>query len=191
MKTAEKSAVVLNLYSQMTTDIKQEQIEFLKDQLWKSTMRAATSRAGKIYKAGTTEQEKTSFKKALFEFVTKMIRDHYENQTPDDPTHLKNISELKAYASDFAFVTLRFGHAQKVLNLYLKYLWCLGLVQEPPHFPVDRLIQKKMKIKNTTNWTKDMEEDQYTQVIEEARTIAERENFRSIATLELSFYNNL
>jgi len=36
-----------------------------------------------------------------------------------------------------------------------------------------------------------MEEDQYTQVIEEARTIAERENFRSIATLELSFYNNL
>ncbi|SFG84557.1 hypothetical protein SAMN04487988_10917 [Algoriphagus hitonicola] len=175
----------------MTEDIKQEQKEFLKEQLWSSTIGAATSRAGNIYKVGTTGEDKKSFKKALHEFVTEMIQNHYEATTLDEPTHLKNIKELKEYTTRFGFVNFRFGHAQKVLNLYLKYLWCLGLVQEPPHFPVDRLIQQKMKIKNPTNWTKNMEEDDYIKVIEEARILATRENFKSIAALELSFYNNL
>lgn len=175
----------------MTKEIKQEQIKFLQDQLWASTIRAATTRAGKIYKPETTDKEKTRFKEELYEFVTGMIRDQYEIQTPDDKTHLKNILELKEYTSRFGFVNFRFGHAQKVLNLSLKYLWCLGLVQEPPHFPVDRLIQQKMKIKNSSNWTKDMEESHYNTVIEEAKALAKRENCGSIAVLELMFYNHL
>ncbi|TDK43478.1 hypothetical protein [Algoriphagus formosus] len=175
----------------MKKDIKQEQKEFLKEQLWSSTIRAATSRAGNIYKVGTTEEDKKSFKKALHEFVNEIIQNHYEAKTPDEPTHLKNIKELKEYANRLEFVNFRYGHAQKVLNLYLKYLWCLGLVQEPPHFPVDRLIQQKMKIKNSSNWTKDMDQDEYKKVIEEARAIAKRENCGSIAALELNFYNNL
>jgi hypothetical protein len=31
----------------------------------------------------------------------------------------------------------RFGTAQKALNLYLKYLWCIGRVPTPPHCPFD------------------------------------------------------
>lgn len=120
-----------------------------------------------------------------------MIRDHYETKTSDDQTHLENISKLKDFASGFGFVMLRFGHAQKILNLFLKYLWCLGYVQEPPHFPVDRLIQKRLRIQNFSNWTNEMEKEGYMKVIEEAKIVAKRENFRSIAALELSFYNDL
>lgn len=175
----------------MTTEIKQEQIKFLKEQLWASTIRAATTRAGEIYKPGTTKEDKAKFKAELYEYVNVMIHNHYEAKVPDDQTHLFNISNLKEFASNFGFVCFRYGHAQKVLNLFLKYMWSLGLVKEPPHFPVDRLIQQKMKIKNSSNWTKDMEEDQYTKVIEEARALAKRENFTTIAALELSYYNEL
>ena len=175
----------------MKTDINQKQQEFLKDQLWGSTIRAATTRAGKIYKDGTTDKEKENFKEALREFVTEMVQNHYQTNSPDDQIHLKNISELKDKAARFEFVKFRFGHAQKVLNLFLKYLWCLGLVQEPPHFPVDRMIQQEMKIKNSSNWTKDMEEEHYIQVIEEARNLAKREKIESIAALELKYYNDL
>lgn len=175
----------------MKTEIKRAQNEFLKDQLWASTIRAATTRAGMIYDQGTTDKEKTRFKEELYEFVTELIHNHYETRVPDDMAHIANISNLKDFASRFGFVTLRFGHAQKVLNLFLKYLWSLELVHEPPHFPVDRLIQKKMKIKNASSWTKEMEERHYIKVIEEARIIAKRENFDSIAALELSFYNDL
>ncbi|SEG43240.1 hypothetical protein [Algoriphagus boritolerans] len=175
----------------MTTEINQEQKEFLKLQLWKSTMRASISRAGEIYTPGTTAKKKSRFRVELLSFVTEMIRDHYETKTSDDQTHLENISKLKDFASGFGFVMLRFGHAQKILNLFLKYLWCLGYVQEPPHFPVDRLIQKRLRIQNFSNWTNEMEKEGYMKVIEEAKIVAKRENFRSIAALELSFYNDL
>ncbi|SDJ63273.1 hypothetical protein SAMN05216338_105731 [Bradyrhizobium sp. Rc2d] len=30
--------------------------------------------------------------------------------------------------------------AQKVLNLLLKYYWCLARIPEPPYCPIDRII---------------------------------------------------
>ncbi|MBL0326264.1 MAG: hypothetical protein IPP61_13960 [Cytophagaceae bacterium] len=38
--------------------------------------------------------------------------------------------------------------------MYLKYHWCSGLIDfEPPHFPLDRLIQEKKLKKVLDNWT--------------------------------------
>ena len=34
----------------------------------------------------------------------------------------------------------RIGSAQKLLNLQLKYLWCLGMIEQPPHCPIDSII---------------------------------------------------
>jgi hypothetical protein len=48
---------------------------------------------------------------------------------------------------------INFGIAQKMLNLYLKYMWSLGNIQEPPHFPVDRIIQ--IKLIRTSQTTRD------------------------------------
>jgi hypothetical protein len=46
----------------------------------------------------------------------------------------------------------KYGVAQKLLNLFLKYLWCLGTIAEPPHCPVDRIIIGKTCYKDK-NWT--------------------------------------
>jgi hypothetical protein len=149
------------------------------------------SRAGHIYKSGISEKEKTRFRIELFTFVSALIHENYKDKTPNDQQHLGNILKLMDFASSFGFATLRFGHAQKVLNLFLKYQWCLGYVQIPPHFPVDRLIQKQLGIQKLSNWTDWTDHKDYIKVIEDARIIARKEKFESIAELELSFYNNV
>ncbi len=45
----------------------------------------------------------------------------------------------------------RVGIAQKALNLYLKYLWCLGKITEPPHCPFDSIIISEIKC--NIKWT--------------------------------------
>lgn len=37
-----------------------------------------------------------------------------------------------------------FGVAQKALNLFLKYLWCFDLIEQPPHCPIDGQILGKI-----------------------------------------------
>ncbi len=47
----------------------------------------------------------------------------------------------------------RISHAQKSISVFLKHLWCLGLIPEPPHCPVDRLILKEAGLKYLdTKW---------------------------------------
>lgn len=47
----------------------------------------------------------------------------------------------------------RISHAQKSISVFLKHLWCLGLIPEPPHCPVDRLILKEVGLKYPdTKW---------------------------------------
>lgn len=50
-------------------------------------------------------------------------------------------------------------------NLYLKYQWCLGNIHEPPHFPIDRIIQKKLKPKPIINWTEMNTAEAYMEII--------------------------
>lgn len=172
-------------------DKDQTHITFLKSQLWKSTIKAAFSRAGKIYPPGTGEKEKNRFRMELFEFISVLIKNDYEYKTPSDQQHLNNISNVMDFATGFGFVTLGFGHAQKVLNLYLKYLWCMGEITLPPHFPVDRIIQKKMKVKTISNWTKWESSVEYLKVIKHAKAQSQQKGFQSIAEYELWFYNQV
>lgn len=54
-----------------------------------------------------------------------------------------------------------FGVAQKLFNLALKFYWSLGLIAEPPHCPIDLLVQEKgLKLKQTEikSWTKELNE---------------------------------
>lgn len=81
--------------------------------------------------------------------------------------------------------TYKYGVAQKLLNLALKYYWCLGYIPEPPHCPVDRIIIDKTQLKGKVNWTEIEDEHEYRQVIEAVRKIAGTE---SLARWELLNY---
>lgn len=62
---------------------------------------------------------------------------------------------------------LRYGTSQKALNLYLKYLWRLGIVRSPPHCPVDSVVLNAGSI--IGSWTKCDSESQYMEWISELR----------------------
>ncbi|WP_304142265.1 hypothetical protein [Mesoflavibacter zeaxanthinifaciens] len=69
---------------------------------------------------------------------------------------LKNIMNSKftdafnhsRYINDKGF---RIAHSQKSLSVYLKHLWCLGLISEPPMCPIDNIILTKIGLKYPQN----------------------------------------
>lgn len=70
---------------------------------------------------------------------------------------------------------LRHGIAQKAFNLYLKYLWRLGIiVVPPPHCPIDRVVLTAAGIDGS--WTKSDDEGQYMEWIEVLKRKAEAES---------------
>ena len=49
----------------------------------------------------------------------------------------------------------RAGSVQKLVNLWLKYLWCAGFLKSPPpHFPVDRIMLQYIPGMKDVSWTK-------------------------------------
>lgn len=56
----------------------------------------------------------------------------------------------------------------------------------PPHFPVDRIIQQKLKYKGLFPWTQMPDEIEYLKIINFAKQVAAEKDFESIAGLELN-----
>lgn len=79
---------------------------------------------------------------------------------------------------------LRYGNAQKYVNLYLKYMWTCGFGPEPPYFPVDRVIQKALPSRCRRPWTT-MSKEGYDEVIAEAQKVA---GGKSLAQWKLAAY---
>lgn len=167
---------------------------FLHQQLWNSAIRASLSRAESVYKEGVSKKAKDEFKQELFKFTNELIDQFYSNSTPTEESHLERIKGIIAYTEGFEKILsgekLNFGRAQKVLNLYLKYRWCLGTASIPPHFPVDRIIQLKLGLPNPPPWTSWKDESEYENVIKLAKIKAEEKGFESIAEFELWLYNS-
>ncbi len=81
----------------------------------------------------------------------------------------------------------KIGRAQKLINLYLKYLWVAGEIQTPPpHCPFDAIILEKLG--KVEKWTKTDAIAQYKCWVDAACKAAKKENL-SIAEWELVKYN--
>jgi hypothetical protein len=44
------------------------------------------------------------------------------------------------YSTDPGF---RISHAQKSISVFLKHLWCMDIIPQPPQCPVDRMILER------------------------------------------------
>ena len=107
--------------------------------------------------------------------------------------HLENIQELarrvnKSCASFLNGDHLRFGVAQKALNLYLKYLWCVGKTRiPPPHCPFDGTVLERLRFQD--NWT-DMDDVAiYLKWVRQAETARNDAKCESLAEWELRAWN--
>jgi hypothetical protein len=140
------------------------------------------------------ESVRKEFRNYLKGFITEKILPRYSTPV-EDSTHIQNIKLIidtsKLFPNASLVLTggqINFGVAQKILNLFLKYLWCLGEIDAPPHFPVDRLIQKELNRK-IVNWTTMKDETDYLRIIECARGLVIDSQYPSIAEWELDNFN--
>ena len=137
-------------------------------------------------------KESIIFRGHVTEFVSAKLLPQYKNLV-GEPEHYKNIDHLIKFANTKGMGVLgpngyKYGVAQKFLNLTLKYHWCLGLAEEPPHCPVDRIVIDKTKFKGKVNWTEIVEAAEYKKIISEVHDLAKKEGL-SIAMWELKCYS--
>ena len=169
-----------------------DKMQFIVNELWILAWAASVQRA-KLYKKDMdpTSKEVSKFREDIIRFLSEKIIPKYANGCSEEQ-HYKNIDDLIAYVNKVYPGILtqsgyKYGVAQKLLNLALKYYWCLGLVQEPPHCPIDRIIINKTKHNGKINWTQITERAQYEKIIKEIRVLAEKKSL-SIPMWELESY---
>ena len=160
---------------------------YLKNEVWVLSLNASFQRNG-IYKKGAESKDKKLFKNELKDYIQDTILPKYKNQV-DEKQHIDNLNSIivnsKEHSSILKDGQLSTGTVQKLLNLSLKYYWCLGLIPEPPHFPIDRIIQKKLPPDRRNNWT-EMSSEDYFSIIKAARD--NLENDETLAQWELRNY---
>jgi hypothetical protein len=168
----------------------EKQEQFILNSIWSMTTSAAFQRANiynvELKDSTATQKRKVQFKNELYAIVNDLLPVYRQEGKMDDAAHCNAIQEISNYQNDLlANGHLNFGIAQKILNLYLKFLWCMGKIPMPPHCPVDRMIQEKLKI-SVVNWTTDIISDTiYLAIIQRIRDKAQGE---PLATFELEVY---
>lgn len=168
--------------------------KFINSEIWSLTIGGAFQRAN-VYKPDVLEKDKKDFKFMLKGYIGNTIVPSYNKGNMCDDVHIENIRSVQQYTSNFDKLLtngqFNFGVSQKLLNLYLKYLWCLDIIPEPPHFPVDRIIQEKLKYKPLIAWTKIQRPEEYMSIVNFARTKInpKDECYISLATIELNLFS--
>jgi hypothetical protein len=127
--------------------------KFLGNELWILSISGAFQRA-KIYAEHSPEKRRIAFRQRLRDKVLELYR-QYGNPVSEQQ-HVTNIADLIECTKDDILMggKLKFGSAQKLFNLFLKYEWCRGLIVEPPHCPVDRIVLTELNKYNPECWTK-------------------------------------
>lgn len=166
--------------------------KFIKDELWLLTLLGAFQRA-KLYLPNANENDKEVFRYKLKGYIENLILSTYMSQVSPQQ-HIENIYALSDFTSNFSNILnggqLNFGVSQKLLNLYLKYNWVFDKIPTPPHFPVDSIIQKKLKLKPVP-WTKMSGKEgveQYLSIIEAAQSKLKEYNCKNVSELELMLF---
>jgi len=110
----------------------------------------------------------------------KTFKNIYKNGNVDEGSHIQNLLDFKNlidnnYKAILKNNGINFGRVQKLLNLYLKYLWSLGEIEVPPHCPFDSIIISKLDNTSGIIWT-DMTLDDYKLLITRAKEKAGNKN---------------
>jgi len=165
------------------------QKKFLMDEIFSLTLMGTVGRAN-VYTSGLSEGERKALQSALRKQLEQFAHEYEE--VVQEEAHIQNILKLskyltEAHANILQGGRLRIGTAQKALNLYLKYLWCLGKVPVPPHCPFDYQIIAKLPAYTGPNWTMLDSVKDYRALVTVAKAKA---HGISLAVWELHTYNH-
>jgi hypothetical protein len=138
-----------------------------------SNAQSSSFQRGNVYARNATNNQKRAFQ----EDFRKRLREFEQRykQPVSEEDHIRTIQEFAdqlsyAHPNALANGRLRIGTAQKAVNLFLKFLWSIGLVPEPPHCPIDRIVLTE--IRNNQNWTELDNIEDYKAIIGTIRQLA-------------------
>jgi hypothetical protein len=152
-----------------------EPLAFLEYEFTTSSLLAALATRREThptYAADATVGNKEKFKLWLRNYLLQVGKT-YQVRNLSEAEHLSEIRRLVTDARRTHRLALhngkfRFGVAQKVLNLYLKYLWSAGLVETVHHCPLDGIISREAKL--GYEWNTSDSETEYVQAISRLRS---------------------
>ena len=158
--------------------------QFLLDEFFQLTLAATVQRA-RVYADGLGEADRAPLRASVPAMLDQLWPIY--GAPVGEAQHLTNIRQLADNLSAEHPLLLRdgrfrIGPAQKALNLFLKYLWCVGLLNvAPPHCPFDFFIIKHLGL--NIRWT---ELEGYQQLVAAAQAAA---HGAPLARWELELYN--
>lgn len=167
-----------------------QKASYINNETWILSFGGGFQRAN-VYACNVDENKRLEFRTAIREKVTSIVFDKYCESTVSSNEHLNVLVEIK-YWIDNCFSSIlrngeiKFGVVQKLVNLYLKYQWCMDLAARPPHCPFDRIIIAQLKLKHPPNWTEINDIETYKMLVEKTTKLAAP---KSIAEWELSVYS--
>ncbi|MGA2876853.1 MAG: hypothetical protein ABSE82_15135 [Nitrososphaerales archaeon] len=175
-----------------------KQREFLEDVFLSNVLSAALviRKGRRVFKDTPTpleSAEREEFRGALKSELLKLAKRY--SSAVEEEVHIDNIRGLAKDLSDtygkLLDGDLLLGRAQKALNLYLKYLWCEGLIVCPPHCPFDNdvisALRKLLPKDCERRWTHADKADTYREWVKAAKVLAEKKG-QSLSEWELEVW---
>jgi len=123
----------------------------------RNSVNAALQRAH-VYKGSANAKIRENIRKRAKEWLAD-FGNRYSWKKTNEENWSKEVESLadmltREYGEYLTGKRLRIGVSQKMISLYLKYLWLLGNKEKKPLFAVlDRGIMKAAHIMNPPNWT--------------------------------------
>jgi hypothetical protein len=116
--------------------------------------------------------------------------DSYETIILEFKIHMNRRFNLEFDSGSKHGSEMRISHSQKSISVYVKHLWCLGVIDEPDICPVDRVIlsQTKAKELNDISWGFVNSIEVHRQKFKYITNAASRQRL-SVAQWELSSFN--
>lgn len=174
----------------MTRATETKMRSFMLNEVFALSWNASVQRAS-LYRPDASDAAKKELRQTIFRLLKSVVVPSYDRRCPEDE-HLKNIELLVEVGTEKGSSILlsggyKYGVAQKLTNLFLKYLWCMGHIVEPPHCPVDRIILAKTSLRDKLNWTQITNRGQYLSAINAIKKEADSHK-QSLAVWELLNY---
>ncbi|MBI1182715.1 hypothetical protein GC194_00480 [bacterium] len=156
-------------------------------------------RRGHVYNTDFTESQKNKAKARLIPILKEKLPSIIECLDIENGYTEENLcNQIEKLANDITKLLpndlnnsrFRIGTAQKLINVYWKFLWLFELTEkEPLHCPIDSIILGTLDEPfKSLRWTQLDSIGQYKEIIEEIRIKAEAKD-QSIAVWELEVYD--
>ena len=169
-------------------DLKKAKQDYLEEEIWILPFAGGLGRSSTYWEDATSGERKT-FREAVKKRIRGLVETKYGTAEVSSDEHTSEITDFVRWSSqEFSDVLaggrLRVGVAQKIFNLYLKYLWCADQIPEPPHCPFDRIVVHRHLNVTDVNWTEMDEIEDYERLVRRAQEVAQEES-KSVAQWEL------